>query len=525
MSPWSAPSPIACFVAFACNDGLHAFFTRPSRRTFSHVTHNGRPPAWVASRDRRAHVVGIAPAPKSDGMPATTPPAAAAETAAQSTAALDGQAPLPPNGDAERGIGVDVDSHATTNDTPDDAQDNLDDTSLDAVTTTSELPSLKRPVRNSETSSISTDANTTKTDETKAKLESEASSTSPHAPMSLNNPAPISSKMRKKPRAPSRTVADIEAALRVERAEQSRLAALAASGSNGGAAVDGKVDKDGRNASDDVNSFSAPFSLSERMRQEGHLAEANGEHNLAGQLYWRAVQIDEHNGKAWQNLAKTEGRLKRSMRASANVLRRALQHNPRNAYLWQSLGFIMFRMRQYDEARSHFQTGIGRDPSHAPLYSTWAHLEYAVKNVSRARELYEKGSEIPDGGARVFHNWGQMEMKLGNESRALELFDKGLELEPYNPYIWETLGTLAKKEHKFEKARECYLKALKPDQNNAVVLEAWAKLEAIAGNDDKAREIFKRGGAADVRDSRILQSWAQFEFQVCNFSDFLSQGT
>lgn len=361
----------------------------------------------------------------------------------------------------------------------------------------------------------------------------------PSSTSSIQSP-PQSSSTKKKPRyVPGRTLEEIEAQLISDSEEQQRRAQLAISGvsSTSSSNADGSetTRATGTNAKegldDDGVVFSTMFSLSELMRQEGHMAEANGEHNLAVQLYWRAVDLDKHNGKAWQNLAKCEGRRKRSMRANANVLRRAIEHNPRNAYLFQSLGFVLFRMRQYDEARSNFQIGISRDPNHAPLYSTWAHLEYALRNITKARQLYQKGCSLKiaeansatgeatkvTGVARVYHNWGNMELKLGNQQRALELFDKGLEIEPYNCYIWETLGSLAKKENDIERARECYQNALKSNDTNVVVYEALAKLEASCGNIELARSLFEKGVELEIRDARILQSWAQFEMKLDRF--------
>lgn len=256
------------------------------------------------------------------------------------------------------------------------------------------------------------------------------------------------------------------------------------------------------------------LSLSERMRLEGHEAEIKGEHYLASQIYFRSIKLDAQNGKAWQNLAKTEGRRKRSLKATAAILKKALRYNPYNAYIWQSLGFVLFRMRKYDEARTHFQTGISRNSKHAPLYSTWAHLEYALKNITKARELYDKGSKIEDGGSRVYHNWGQMELKLGNEKKALYLFELGLRLDPFNSFIWETLGTFAWKRKKdYRKARQCYQNALKATNVNVVVFDSWAKLEASLDNFDEARSIFQKGIDFDSRDSRMLTSFAQFEFR------------
>lgn len=256
------------------------------------------------------------------------------------------------------------------------------------------------------------------------------------------------------------------------------------------------------------------ISMSEALRQEGHIAESKGHHSLAGSFYLRSIHYNANNGKAWQNLAKSEGRRKQSMRASAHVLRRALQHNPKNAFLWQSLGFLLFRMRQYESARMHFEKGIAVDPNHAPLYSTWAHMEYGMKEIDRARELYDKGSKIDKGGARVFQNWGQMEEKLGNHDRAMELYEKGLQLEPLNPFLLETLGINAAKNKDFTQARNYFRAAMKSDEHQASICESFAEMEGRLGNHDEARKLFEQGVSADVKNSRVLRSWSMYELKV-----------
>lgn len=256
------------------------------------------------------------------------------------------------------------------------------------------------------------------------------------------------------------------------------------------------------------------MSLSEALRQEGHKAESKGHHSLAGAFYLRSIQYNINNGKAWQNLAKSEGRRKQSMRASAHILRRALEHNPKNAFLWQSLGFLLFRMRQYESARMHFEKGIAVDPNHAPLYSTWAHMEYGMKEIDRARELYEKGSQIAKGGARVYQNWGQMEEKLGNLDKSMELYEKGLEMEPSNPFLLETLAKIAAKNKDYDQARDYFGLALRSDEHKPSVCESFAEMEGRLGNHDEARKLFEQGVSADVKNSRVLRSWSTFELKV-----------
>lgn len=233
-------------------------------------------------------------------------------------------------------------------------------------------------------------------------------------------------------------------------------------------------------------------------------------------LLREAVALEPNNGRAWQDLAKAEGRLKRSKRASIAVLRNALNENRGNPYLWQSLGFLLYKTRHYDEARRHFETGIEKDPQHEPLYGTYAQMEATLGNFSKARELYSIGAKVTDARARIYHDWGQMELQTGNERRAVEIFEMGLALEPHNAYIWHTLGSMARSEGNVDHARYCFKQALVFNLDNVVILNELAKLEAFAQNYSAARELFGRGVEADGKDVRILHSWSVFEYQVRN---------
>lgn len=241
--------------------------------------------------------------------------------------------------------------------------------------------------------------------------------------------------------------------------------------------------------------------LSERLRKEGHIAVSKGNHLLAGLFYLRNIQLNVHNGKSWQSLARSEGRRKQSLKANRTVLCQALQHNPKNAFLWQSLGFLLFRMRHYESARTHFEKGISVDPTHAPLYSTWAHMEFGMREIEKARVLYKRGSELENGGSRVLQNWGQMEERLGNSVRAMELYKKGLELEPKNPYLLETKGSMAWRNKEYDMARCYFQKALESDDHKTCVCESYAEMEAMLGNFDDARRLFEEAVASDVRNS------------------------
>jgi tetratricopeptide (TPR) repeat protein len=262
-----------------------------------------------------------------------------------------------------------------------------------------------------------------------------------------------------------------------------------------------------------VNAGAMSTDLSELIRLEGRECERGGDMQLARELYRRAVELNNANGKAWQDMAKVEGRIRGGLRRSSVVLRRALEANPTNAYLWQSLGFLEYRMGQHQTARDMFQAGLECDRTHAPIYSTWGRMEGMIGNVSRARELFEQGAAADPSCARLFYTWGSMELNLGNTGRADELFQAGLEIEPDNNFIWQTLGTMAVEAGRYDHARSCFQRALTDDKSNVAVLDHWGRLEARLGNYQQAAELFADGANSSPYDSRILQSWSHMELQ------------
>lgn len=257
--------------------------------------------------------------------------------------------------------------------------------------------------------------------------------------------------------------------------------------------------------------------VDELLRLKGREVESANQ-MLARELYLRCVKICPSNGKGWQDLSKVEARLFGGLKYSAAVLRRALEANPSNAYLWQSLGFLSYRMDKYDEARAYFRDGISADAQHSPLYSTWGRMEGILGNVAVARQLFREGAVIEPACARLLSTWALMELKLGNLVSAKELLQRGLKVEPDNAFIWQILGSMAVDEVRFDQARVCFKRALTEDPENVVVLDHWARLEARLGNCNAARDLFKRGVNSNSKDVRILQGWSLLELHRGNLS-------
>lgn len=256
---------------------------------------------------------------------------------------------------------------------------------------------------------------------------------------------------------------------------------------------------------------------SEQYRILATKAGKRGLHLAAARQLRRAVRVDPHNGRAWQDLAKYAARRDGGDRAATRILCAAIRANRDNPYLWQSLAVSVARQRRVASARRFFAAGVAADATHTPLYVAWAALEAGKdgRGVSVARALLSQAIQAARPSSRLFLTWARIERSAGALHRSRVLLSDGLRAHPQNVYLWHALGNAEAEDGHLDRARRCYEIALRIDRRNVVVLDKLARLEATARNPVVARLLFERGVRASPNDARILHSFSAFEFQVC----------
>ncbi|HDQ45606.1 MAG TPA: tetratricopeptide repeat protein [bacterium] len=135
-------------------------------------------------------------------------------------------------------------------------------------------------------------------------------------------------------------------------------------------------------------------------------------------------------------------------------------------------GIRSLRMRQHEEAISHFDKAIEMDPNAAKAYSGKA---LALKNLRRyaeAEEAYKKAIELDTADASTNLNLGTLYGDQNKYDLALAQYRVALEKDPTVAKIHYQIGSVYNAQKDYSRAAEAFRKATEVDPNYALAYNA-----------------------------------------------------
>jgi protein O-GlcNAc transferase len=165
--------------------------------------------------------------------------------------------------------------------------------------------------------------------------------------------------------------------------------------------------------------------LAVQRLQEGRLQEADVT------LEKILVEQPEH-ADALHLSGHVADRLGDSLRAF-DRLERAIQHAPRNAAYFNSLGIAHGRRARNDEAIAAFRQALTLRPGHHQALNNLATQLVGAGEFDEAEQSYRRLLEIAPGSAESFSNLAQLLQLQGRLDEADRLYERALQLDPLNP--------------------------------------------------------------------------------------------
>jgi Flp pilus assembly protein TadD len=189
------------------------------------------------------------------------------------------------------------------------------------------------------------------------------------------------------------------------------------------------------------------------LNEGARSAIQNGNLPLAIQLLKRAVEVDPKNKYAWNNLGLAYLGMRSGDEAVA-AFKKALEVNPYDEFAYNNLGRAYWQDRKYDEAADAFHKQLETNPldkfAHGNLgamYAEWHKYDLAAPELEKAASLSPE-----DAGLQV--SLGDAYLNLGQDQKALEAFDRATEISG-TPLVWNNIAyQLSLKNSHLEKARQ-----------------------------------------------------------------------
>src|SRR5246500_1565442 len=196
-----------------------------------------------------------------------------------------------------------------------------------------------------------------------------------------------------------------------------------------------------------------PDMKADDLNESARAAMGNGDFTLAIQLLKRAVDVEPKNKYAWNNLGLAYLALRQGDNAVA-AFKKALDVNPYDEFAYNNLGRAYWQDRKYDDAVTAFHQQLENNPldkfAHAnlgALYAGWPKYDLAAPELEKAASLTPN-----DAGLQV--SLGDAYLNLGQDDKALAAFDRATEISA-TPLVWNNIAyQLSLKNSHLDKAQQ-----------------------------------------------------------------------
>lgn len=149
---------------------------------------------------------------------------------------------------------------------------------------------------------------------------------------------------------------------------------------------------------------------------------------------------------------------------------------------------VLFKLRQYKEAKDAYGKILDKDPKSVKALYGWAHIENRMKNHEHAIQILNKAKKIESKNLNVLYELGYAYFNTNEDLKAIKQFDKILKMNP--KYQAESIYTMR---GACKNAMENpigaildYREALKLNPTNASLYNNIAMIYAYQGKDEKA---------------------------------------
>ncbi len=196
-----------------------------------------------------------------------------------------------------------------------------------------------------------------------------------------------------------------------------------------------------------------PDMKADDLNESARSAMQNGNFTVAIQLLKRAVEVEPKNKYAWNNLGLSYLSIRQSENA-VGAFQKALEINPYDEFAYNNLGRAYWQDRKYDEAANAFHKQLENNPldkfAHGNLgamYAEWHKYDQAAPELEKAASLTPE-----DAGLQV--TLGDAYLNLGQDEKALTAFDRAVEISA-SPLVWNNIAyQLSLKNSHLDKAQQ-----------------------------------------------------------------------
>ena len=161
--------------------------------------------------------------------------------------------------------------------------------------------------------------------------------------------------------------------------------------------------------------------------------DARMEHRIPEEaipFYTQALEIDPENSSVWNSLGLASYLMKDLSKALMSY-DKALQIDPSNSEAWKNKGNVLVKLNRYPEAHSCFDTAIQKNPENlATIWTEKGMTYYREKEYDAAIACFDTALQIEPKRQDSLVGKGSALCQLGHFKEAIHCYDQVLQINP-----------------------------------------------------------------------------------------------
>lgn len=188
-----------------------------------------------------------------------------------------------------------------------------------------------------------------------------------------------------------------------------------------------------------AGSMTMPQGLkADELNDGGWNAMRSGNYPLAVEMLKRAVELDPKNKSAWNNLGNAYLAQRKTDEAIA-ALKQQIAINPYDEYAYNNLGRAYLIQQKYPEAADAFQKQIEINPLDKFAHANLGGLYVQWRKYDQAAVELEKAASLTPDDPLLRVQLGTAYLNQGQDDKALAAFDKAVDLSA-TPVVWNNIA-------------------------------------------------------------------------------------
>ena len=175
-----------------------------------------------------------------------------------------------------------------------------------------------------------------------------------------------------------------------------------------------------------------------------------------------------------------------------DLCRKALDHSPGSAVLWNCLGQAAYLEGDFEGAREHFDRAYSASPDYVDALYNRANMQARLGRREEALKDFQQCFRKDENHEQSLQNMAVVNLELGSHESAKECIRKALQLNPGSAESHYILGRIHLAAKEFRQARDAFHEAMKVDADHVPSHLATAKLHILGADSEQASAILKR---------------------------------